>query len=110
MYGGVSTIEECSNIPPYPICGTAPQDSMIDLCKVSFTSGLRNGNPVISQICQVACPSELYTATGLRRSDEANTLYVCNNNADPPGGSVTKTMDCSKIGISRFNWCINFVN
>lgn len=70
---------------------------MVTLCQISFDKGLRNGNPVISKICQVACPNELVAATGIHRSDEANKLYVCNNNEEPSGGSVTKTMDCSMI-------------
>jgi hypothetical protein len=95
-YGGVSTRAQCSNLPPYPICGSAPQDSMIELCQISFDKGLRNGNPVITAMCQVACPSGLVAATGLHRSDEKNSLYVCNNNYETAGGVVTKTMDCGK--------------
>lgn len=95
----MSTRQQCSNLPPYPICGSAPQDSMVALCQASFDTGLRNGNPVISKICQVACPAELVAATGIHRSDEKNKLFTCNNNYDPPGGSVTKTMDCSKSNL-----------
>lgn len=69
---------------------------MITLCQLSFDRGIRNGNPTISKICQVKCPSELVQATGVRRLDESNTLYTCNNNLDPAGGSLTKTMDCSE--------------
>ena len=68
---------------------------MVALCEISFDRGIRsNGNPVISKICQVKCPPELVEATGVRRLDEANTLYTCSNNLDPAVGSVTKTMDC----------------
>ena len=68
---------------------------MVALCEISFDRGIRsNGNPVISKICQVKCPPELVEATGVRRLDEANTLYKCSNDLDPAVGSVTKTMDC----------------
>ena len=104
IYGGVTTRAACSNLPPYPICGQYPQDNMINLCQFSWDKGFRkppnipgqSGNPQIRRICQVACPQQLYLATGLRRVDETNKLYTCNNNLEPTGGYVTKTMDCSK--------------
>jgi hypothetical protein len=53
---------------------------------------------------QVSCPSELYLATGIRRSDEVTTGYTCSgatkiyvakpNAVKAP--MVTRKMDCSK--------------
>mmetsp|Transcript_1523 Transcript_1523/g.2116 ORF Transcript_1523/g.2116 Transcript_1523/m.2116 type:complete len:214 (+) Transcript_1523:516-1157(+) len=98
-YGGVTSRAACSNLPAYPICGTNPQDSLINLCQFSFDKSFRltnNGNPTITSICEVACPSQLIAATGIHRSDGKNPLYICNNNLNPSGGSLTRTMDCTK--------------
>lgn len=70
---------------------------MVDLCQFSFDKGFRApGNPAITSICQVACPSQLVQATGLQRSDEKNSNFVCNNNFEKPGGVITRTMNCGK--------------
>lgn len=75
---------------------------MIDLCQISFDKGLRNSNPVITAMCQVACPSELVAATGIHRSDEKNSMYVCNKNYETAGGVITKMMDCGTCCHSIF--------
>ena len=78
LYGGVQKYSDCNNIPSQPICGDKPQDDMRDLCRFSFTHGFRQSNlPVIQSMCQVSCPAELWTATGLHRLDEPNTDNVC---------------------------------
>lgn len=46
---------------------------------------------------QVQCPSELYQATGMRRSDEPVQGFVCNNPPfEPSGGHLFRLMDCAK--------------
>lgn len=100
------TRSDCSSIPQYPICGASPQDSLGDMCRFSFDKSFRlqnRGNPTITSVCPVACPPQLYQATGLRRMDETNSLFKCNQNALPERGSLTKTMDCSKSPSSNPN-------
>lgn len=103
--GGVSLPSECSYLPPYPICGSKPEDNMQTLCKWSFDKKIRTtgaqSNPTITKICYVACPSELYEATGLRRSDEKNSLHTCVSTLKA-GGYVTRMMDCGKLTLPIF--------
>ena len=98
--GGVSTVSQCSQLPSYPICGTSPADNLQNLCTWSFQNKIRltgsNSNPTITKLCYVACPSELYTATGLRRSDELNSGYTCISSLTA-GGSLTRMMDCGNL-------------
>lgn len=54
-------------------------------------------------MCEVKCPSELWQATGLHRSDEVNSGYECNG-AISSGGELTRMMDCSK---PSFAWPSN---
>lgn len=103
QYGGVSTIAGCNQLPQYPVCQyNKPQDDLRDLCKFSFTAGIRAtagySNPRIQKMCQVACPMELFTSTGLRRSDEKPTGYTCSatSHMEKSGGSLTRMMDCGK--------------
>eukprot|EP01037_Dinobryon_pediforme_P034460 gene34460-40375_t len=85
IYGGAESRAACSKLPSYPFCGSLPQDNMVDLCEFTFDKGFKgNGNPSISKICQVACPSQLVQATGIHRADEANGNYVCNGNLEKP--------------------------
>ena len=97
LLGGVQNHTQCNNLRVYPICGTTPADNLQDLCHWSFNAGLRieavQTNPVITKMCQVACPSELYLATGVRRSDEVNTGYTCKT-LEATGGFLTRMMDC----------------
>lgn len=97
LLGGVHNRTKCAGLPDYPICGTTPIDSMQDLCTWSFEQGLRieavETNPVITKMCQVACPSELYLATGVRRSDEKNAGFTCKT-LETTGGFLTRMMDC----------------
>jgi hypothetical protein len=105
VYGGVPNINFCKNLPQYPICQfNPPEDNLQQLCVWSFQSGLRtipsplldpNTNPKILKMCQVACPSELYTATGLHRADEPRDSYSCDNaKLELAGGRLTRMMDC----------------
>lgn len=100
IYGGWSDISGCDNLPVYPHCGANPMDSMQDLCKWSFQNNIRrtsgNSNPTIQKMCQVACPSELYSATGLRRSDESTSSFTCGSSGISSGGMLTRMMDCAK--------------
>jgi hypothetical protein len=47
-------------------------------------------------MCEVKCPTELYSATGLHRSDETNAGYTCLSSGISSGGVLTRMMDCSK--------------
>ena len=106
QYGGVSNVAQCNQLPQYPVCSyNAPQDNLRNLCLFSFQNNIRgtsntvNSNPSITAMCQVACPSELYTATGLHRSDENPNLgYTCNANSryEATGGYLTRMMDCGE--------------
>jgi len=104
VYGGVKDITYCKNLPAYSVCNyNQPVESLIDLCIWSFKNNIRgvgNGdtNPRIKRMCQVQCPVELYTATGLHRSDEKSTIGVdcfsSNVHLEPSGGHMTRMMDC----------------
>ena len=76
---------------------------MVDLCEFAFDKGFKgNGNPSISSICQVACPSQLVQATGIHRADEVNKNFVCTNNYEKAGGVITSTMNCGM----KCNFCV----
>ena len=115
QYGGVPTIAGCSQLPQYPVCQyNTPQDDLRTLCEFSFKVKIRmppsNGgstNPTITSICQVACPMELYTATGLRRSDEKPTGFTCaaGSKMEKPGGYLTRMMDCGKKMTPDCRYC-----
>jgi len=100
--GGVRTRAECSNLPAYPICKTSQEDNLQTLCQWSFDNKVRleggtTSNPTITKLCYVACPSELYEATGLRRADETTSSFTCTASSTlPAGGSLTRMMDCGK--------------
>jgi len=100
IYGGWSDISGCSNLPAFPHCGSAPADNMQDLCRWSFQKNIRvstgNSNPTITNMCEVKCPSELWQATGLHRSDETNPSYTCGLTGNSGGGLMTRMMDCTK--------------
>lgn len=99
-HGGVLNRTECKNLPDYPICGTTPIDKISEMCLWSFEVGLRleavQTNPVITQMCNVACPAELYQATGVRRSDETNSGFTCKK-LEAGGGFLTRMMDCGSF-------------
>lgn len=46
-------------------------------------------------MCEVRCPDELFTATNVRRTDEANDGFFCKDNG-MSGGQLTTMMDCAK--------------
>lgn len=106
IYGGWATADQCDRLPEFPVCGQHPQDSLRDLCRWSFSAGFRtfpgSAYPSIQKMCKVACPSELYLATGLHRSDETATGYTCSaeTNSAPlklqKGASLTRSMNCAK--------------
>ena len=106
QYGGVPTKAGCSQLPQYSVCQyNKPQDDLRTLCEFSFDAGFRitagsgvSTNPIIRKMCQVACPMELYTATGLRRSDEKPAVFTCGAGAqmEKSGGHLTRMMDCGK--------------
>ena len=104
--GGARVASQCMNIPPYPICGNNPEDNLQNLCTWSFQNKIRlttgsSSNPTIKKLCYVACPSEIYQATGLRRSDELNSLFTCSSLL-PAGGLVTRMMDCGMFALKIF--------
>jgi len=59
-------------------------------------------------MCQIQCPVELYTATGLHRSDEKATLgsdcLSSTAHLEPSGGHMTRMMDCAK---PSYGWAYN---
>lgn len=95
--GGWNSYFGCNKLPQYPICGDNPQDNLRDLCKWSFTTGLRfvSGRPYITSMCQVACPVELYSATGIHRLDEPSDTFSCGTDVTG-GGNLNRYMDCGK--------------
>ena len=107
VYGGVPDITYCKNLPTYTVCKyNTPEESLVDLCIWSFQNNIRtigagNTNPSITRMCQVTCPVELYSATGLHRSDEKPSLQLdCLapwTKLEKAGGHMTRMMDCGKI-------------
>lgn len=106
VYGGVPVISQCMNLPEYPVCNyNTPEDNMVDLCIWSFKKNIRavgkgDTNPKITRMCQVRCPVELYTATGLHRADEKGSLgddcMRPGTFLEPAGGHMTRMMDCGE--------------
>ena len=100
--GGWLTPNQCQKLPKYPLCGGTHQDNIQDLCYRSFATGLRltvpnNTNPVITKMCNVQCPVELWKATGFHRNDELSKEYTCGaTNLEPTGGLLSHSMDCAK--------------
>eukprot|EP01038_Epipyxis_sp_PR26KG_P013164 gene13164-17637_t len=104
-YGGVTYKGGCSKLPAYPLCAVNPSDSMQDLCVWSFNNNFRK-NTKILKVCDVACPSELYQATGLHRADETNNGFTCDTSTSVRynTGSTTRMMDCAK---PSYGWIDN---
>lgn len=94
-YGGWYTRDGCYNLPQWPHCNSSGADNLQTLCLWSFDRGFRNGNPTISKMCEVKCPSQLVAATGVHRSDEISSVYTCTTGI-VGGGSLTRMMDCAK--------------
>jgi hypothetical protein len=94
-YGGWDVRAGCDKLPKYPHCGNSPQDNMQELCRWSFDNNFRT-NPKITKMCEVLCPVELYSATGLQRSDPTNNLFTCGATGISGLGLLTRTMDCTK--------------
>ena len=46
-------------------------------------------------MCQVACPVELYSATGIHRLDEPTNTFSCGTVVSG-GGNLNRMMDCGK--------------
>ena len=53
-------------------------------------------------MCEVMCPIELYSATGLHRSDETSSIYTCGSQITG-GGILTRMMDCTKPSYAWSN-------
>ena len=122
--GGWSLPSQCSQLPAYSHCGlqgAAPipqQDSLPSLCRWSFQQGLKRAPnrasrsfaqyPAITKICAVTCPTELWLATGLHRSDEATTSFTCSAVSTSQqmsailsaAGALTGKMDCGSPAYS----------
>lgn len=114
-YGGFSDISGCDAIPEYPngphsdggaAMRTAGEKDLRTLCREAYALGLRvssGANPALTDVRRVPCPSEVYTMTGLRRSDEptgcADTSpAACPSEAPFTGltGIVTRMFDACK--------------
>lgn len=119
MYGGVKSqwdylgaqnSSSCERLPSYPDCNpqhaTSSLDDLVELCQWQFNNNIRKQNqekannyrPKMHKMCQVRCPNELVFATGIKRNDELNKEYTCDEHIVPEsgGGSLMTTMDCAK--------------
>ena len=115
IYGGVDNKADCMNLPKYPqLWGDNPPnhiDNLQDLCSVSFDKGVRlegGGNPTITNMCEVSCPSQLTSITGMIPKNPGKN-YTCNYT--PVQNSVkcgdhgnahclTRMLDCRKPSAS----------
>jgi hypothetical protein len=128
LYGGIQEAKDCWHLPAQPICAnssTMPIDDLRKMCQWSFDKNFRvANNPKITKVCNVACPEELYTLTGLHRSDEATTSFTChhlegssvltnsainneNQSLNNYGGELTRMMDCAKPAYAWY-WNIKY--
>ena len=103
--GGVTTQSGCRSLPSYPSCTSyaPPEDNLQNLCSWSFDKGIHGTNGIVGGVvhsCQVACPAELYSMTGLHRADENDTALPvsCPANSILPTLTLFGTMmNCGKI-------------
>lgn len=120
-YGGPNFVEECDNLPSYPIDPEpmhAAGDNMVEMCKYSFAKKVRlppnnsvqpASNPTILNMGRVKCPAAIVEATQLQRSDEPpaytfstplpgfpNYSVQCQSNPTDLAFCLTRMMDCKK--------------
>ena len=124
LSGGWELQSQCSRLPSYSYCGLqgAPipaQDALPSLCRWAFQQGVRKepnpttksfaSYPAITRLCAVACPTELWRATGLHRADEPASSFTCPaaSSASPSStpllsnpGALSRKMDCGSPSYS----------
>lgn len=83
--GGFQDSSGCDAIPEYPngprsdsgaAIRLAGEKDLRTMCREAFALGLRvnsGANPSTTNVRRVVCPAEVYTITGLRRSDEPSS-------------------------------------
>jgi len=119
--GGFTSVSGCDDLPlfpdgPHSDNGAAMQDAgekdLRTLCREAFALGLRmesGANPKITDLRRVPCPSEVYTITGARRSDEPTTCTeispeLCPADSTQTLGILTRMFDgCKPSGAWRGN-------
>lgn len=113
--GGFQHVSGCDTIPEYPdgphsdggaAMRLAGEKDLRTLCREAYALGTRQNsgvNPLISNVRRVVCPAELYTYTGVRRSDEPTgctdtTPSSCPQEAAFSGvvGALTRMFDACK--------------
>jgi len=98
---GVASRTDCANLPIRPhiaIREESTQQTTPALCQAAYDVGARledGRNPIINKTCRVACPSEIYTITGLRKADDDTFTEECRGK-----GSLTRTYDGCKLTAS----------
>eukprot|EP01038_Epipyxis_sp_PR26KG_P006407 gene6407-8818_t len=106
-YGWHANPAICATLPSYPICNSSPKvsDDLQELCSWSFTQNLQvvgSAKPIITKMCQVACPTQLTDLTGFQRSDEPTTSYICTDDiVQGLGGSLSGYLNCAK---PQYSW------
>lgn len=114
-YGGFQDVSGCDSLPEYPngphsdggaAMRLAGEKDLRTLCREAFALGLRvnsGANPAATEYRRVRCPSELYTMTGLRRTDEPSSCTETSPESCAPeapfsgvSGVVTRMFDGCK--------------
>ena len=97
-----TTCETSASGPSPTACDSCQVGSHCHITNVQIYSlvwsepvALAAGRPYITSMCQVACPVELYSATGIHRLDEPTTSYACGT-VISGGGNLNRMMDCGK--------------
>jgi hypothetical protein len=78
-FGGAQSKSACLGLPKFPTCAmNAPEDNLQALCTWSYNMNIlgptANGVTGVTSSCQVPCPQELVSVTGLQRADENTSL------------------------------------
>jgi len=125
MYGGVTSRDQCSGLPPYPTTSGPMKDAgdnLVTLCQYSFDKKVRlvtnPSNPTILDMSRVKCPDGIVELTQIQRSDDPsgysgpslpgfpNTNTTCQHNDWDLSYCLTRMMDCCKPSGS---WITNVV-
>jgi hypothetical protein len=111
--GGFSDVSGCDSLPLYPdgplsdngaAMRLAGEKDLRTMCREAFALGLRINsgvNPSITDLRRVPCPSEIYTITGAKRSDEPaecteTTPERCPTDSSQNLGILTRMFDGCK--------------
>eukprot|EP01036_Dinobryon_divergens_P024878 gene24879-33369_t len=101
IYVGLNDKASCPYLPSVPLCQPAPpQDTMPILCNMTVWAGL-GYKTLIQSFCQVTCPYQLYTATGLRRTDDVPNAQCSAGVPITTGLVLFKYMDCARPTYSN---------